>query len=163
LLFALAAFGLASCGDQNVTGQVPQAQVSVSCSHPVDGTPDVAVSDTPWVELLDRPDIPTLGVTEVTLVANGHAIPGRMVFQPLVRRITDNCGNAGQPPCDCSNWRVAFITDAPLSENIEHTATITTGVRLEAGQLVRGTFTWRFTTGDSATAGPGPALFPRGR
>ena len=31
-----------------------------------------------------------------------------------------------------------------------------------AGQLVRGTFTWRFTTGDSATGGPGARAVPEG-
>ena len=157
VLLALVALALGSCGDQKVTGQVPQVLVSVSCTHPLSGDPSAAVSDTPWVELLDRPDLPTLGVTEFNVVAGGHSVPGHMVFQRLPRTRTTDCGNEGQPPCDCSVWQIAYIADAPLSGHTAHTATITTGVRLVGGQLVRDSFTWSFTTGDSGV-GPHPSL-----
>ena len=128
------AAALASCASNDLTNQVLQAHVGVVSVMPKNDSTNVSVFAPGVANFLDAVDSREAAVMSWTLTdAAGNAVPGTIDLQ----------GNTG-----------SFTPEAALQPFTAYRYTITTGVRMERGHLVRDQFEWNFSTGASPDTRP---------
>ena len=125
---------LASCASNDLTNQVLQAHVSVVSVMPKNDSTGVSVLAPGVASFLDPVDSREASVLSWTLTdADGHAVPGTV---------------------DVQGSTASFTPDAALQPFTAYRYTITTGVRMQRGQLVRDLFEWSFSTGAAPPTRP---------
>ncbi|MFN8589457.1 MAG: Ig-like domain-containing protein [Candidatus Eisenbacteria bacterium] len=136
LLLAFAAvagtLALTSCAQNDLSNQVLQAHVGVTSVMPRNDSTEVSVFAPGVANFLDSVDSREAAVMTWTLTdAAGNLVPGTVSIGATQGR---------------------FTPDAPLQGFTAYRFTLTTGVRLQRGQLVRDAIEWSFTTGPGVTA-----------
>jgi len=132
-ILAVAAFSaLTSCASNDLSSQVLQAHVGIVSTIPRADSAGVSVNAPGVVSFTDTLDSREAAVLSFTLTdAAGNAVEGTVDL--LSRAAVDS--------------RVATFTPAaPLAPNTAYRYSITTGVRLVRGKLVRDLYEWNFST-----------------
>lgn len=129
-IFAIAApSALTSCASNDLSSQVLQAHVGVVSTIPRADSVGVSVDAPGVVNFTDTLDPREAAVLSFTL--------------------TDAAGNAVEGTVDLLATAATFTPAAPLAPNTAYRYSITTGVRLVRGKLVRDLYEWNFSTGSS--------------
>lgn len=132
-LALLATFALTSCASNELSSQILQAHVGITSTLPSNGSTTVSVDAPGIVTFLDAVDAREGAVLSWVLTdAAGADVPGTIDLQPTT---------------------ATFTPLAALAPGTAYRYSITTGVRMVRGQIVRDVYEWSFAT----EAAPGAA------
>jgi len=171
--FALLPLGAGSGAKNQATAPGVDSEILVKNAGPLGTAP--ASLNQPWawavnsidsVLFVDDIDTTRLEVTSFRMVDPlGRTIPGTVRFVASNMNIfyTQAFPSPAydfiikDPPARSTLGKVYFIPDQPLSGHTTYSYLLSTGIRMQKGQLRRDGFRFAFTTGDSiAPPAPGP-------
>jgi hypothetical protein len=152
---------LASCGRNELLGQGIGVWIGVKGVGPQGLGPDgtgCPVNSIDSVIFVQDVDSTTLAATSFVLRDSlGHEFPGSVEFaasnifvayyQPFPSTLYYRV--LGKGTASGSIGKVYFVPAHPLSGHQVYTYSLTTGVRMKSGKLVRDVSSWSFATGDS--------------
>ncbi|MCC6652032.1 MAG: Ig-like domain-containing protein [Candidatus Eisenbacteria bacterium] len=130
MLAAVTLSALSSCASNDLSSQVLQAHIGIVSVMPRADSAGVSVNAPGVVSFVDDLDSREAAVLSFTL--------------------TDAAGNVVAGTVDLLSNAATFTPAAPLAPNTAHRFSITTGVRLVRGKLVRDVYEWNFATGSAA-------------
>lgn len=123
---------LNSCASNERTNQTLQAYVGITSVMPRNDSTGVSVLAPGVASFQDDVDAKEAAVMSWTLRdADGQLVPGSVDIQAT---------------------RGSFTPTSALAPNTAYRYSLTTGVRMERGQIVRDIYEWSFTTGGAAPA-----------
>jgi hypothetical protein len=171
LIAAFAALTAASCAKNDLFGRGLELWIGVKGVGPQGLGPNGTGCDVTSIDsvvFVQDVDSTALQVSSFVLTDSlGRVVPGRVVFsasnvyialfQPWPGMGTYSVSGGGG--ATSAIGKVYFVPQRALSGHAVYTYSLTTGVRMKAGRLVRDVQSWSFATGDSVPP-PAPASRP---